>query len=152
MSEARYDVEPGRPISWAIRRHRRRQTVRTDHKKWKSPRSQHPCCQELSRCAGFDDQADQTLWGWPQLAGDSQVGAATNCAQNRSGRTASLAGAGGCVPQLDRLDQCPMPSRGERMVARSVRQQRQPSRSQPAEIVAPGGDSRAFRGQRSAMA
>ncbi|CNV78930.1 molybdopterin biosynthesis protein MoeY [Mycobacterium tuberculosis] len=98
-------------------------------------------CQELSaRCAASMIEVDQTLWGWPQLAGDIWVGAATVAEAVRriglgepleSGRVRVDVSAA-----LDRLDQPPMPSRGNGWLLESV-PPTAPAEPQPtSEIVA----------------
>lgn len=75
----RYDVEPGRPIFHGLLGDIDADKLCGLTTKDKVPHVLNILdCQELSaRCAASMIEVDQTLWGWPQLAGDIWVGAAT---------------------------------------------------------------------------
>lgn len=138
----RYDVEPGRPIFHGLLGDIDADKLCGLTTKDKVPHVLNILdCQELSaRCAASMIEVDQTLWGWPQLAGDIWVGAATVAEAVRriglgepleSGRVRVDVSAA-----LDRLDQPPMPSRGNGWLLESV-PPTAPAEPQPtSEIVA----------------
>lgn len=133
----RYDVEPGRPIFHGLLGDIDADKLCGLTTKDKVPHVLNILdCQELSaRCAASMIEVDQTLWGWPQLAGDIWVGAATVAeAVRRIGLGEPLES--GRVRVVARV-------RAANSASRAAANQRNRGS---------GGDSRAFRGQRSAMA
>ncbi|MCY0610369.1 hypothetical protein OVV29_33085, partial [Klebsiella pneumoniae] len=74
----RYDVEPGRPIFHGLLGDIDADKLCGLTTKDKVPHVLNILdCQELSaRCAASMFEVVQTLWGWPQLAGDIWLGAA----------------------------------------------------------------------------
>lgn len=122
----RYDVEPGRPIFHGLLGDIDADKLCGLTTKDKVPHVLNILdCQELSaRCAASMIEVDQTLWGWPQLAGDIWVGAATVAEAVRriglgepleSGRVAPVAGR----PFARCGHRCPKPRTGFRRIAGS---------------------------------